>query len=60
MASQKPSDTGLQRIIQEVDGLQLPESAKGYFTEVSESVFVMSPEANTLQLLNHIDARDQQ
>jgi flagellar biogenesis protein FliO len=60
MASKGSADTGLQRIIQEVDDLQLPESAKGYFTEVSKSVFVMSQEADTLQLLKHIDARDQQ
>jgi hypothetical protein len=38
MASKKSSDSGLQRIIKEVDDLQLPESAKGYFTEVSHSV----------------------
>jgi hypothetical protein len=56
----RSSDTGLQRIIQEVDDLQLPESAKGYFTEVSQSVFVMTPESDVLQLLKHIDARDQQ
>jgi hypothetical protein len=56
----RSSDTGLQRIIQEVDDLQLPESAKGYFTEVSKSVFVMPPMSDFLQLLKHIDARDQQ
>jgi hypothetical protein len=56
----RSSDTGLQRIIQEVDDLQLPESAKGYFTEVSQFVFVMPPESDILQLLKHIDARDQQ
>jgi hypothetical protein len=56
----RSSDTGLQRIIQEVDDLQLPESTKGYFTEVSQSVFVMTPESDVLQLLKHIDARDQQ
>jgi hypothetical protein len=38
MASKKSSDTGLQRSIKEVDDLQLPESAKRDFTEVSWSV----------------------
>jgi hypothetical protein len=60
MASKGSADTGLQRIIQEVNDLQLPDSAKGYFTEVSKSVVVMPPMSDLLQLLKHIDARDQQ
>ena len=60
MASKNSPDVGMQRIIQEVDDLQLPEAAKGYFTEVSKSVLAVRSEANQVQLLKHIEARDQE
>jgi len=34
MTSNRQYDANLQKIIQEVDDLQLPESARAYFTEV--------------------------
>lgn len=43
MASRDSSNTSMQQIIKEVDDLQLPEAAKGYFTEVSVSHLIMSP-----------------
>ena len=60
MASKNPSDTNLQKIIQEVDDLQLPESARGYFTEVSATMLTMSSGADFVQLLKHIDTRDRE
>jgi len=46
MASKNPSDTNLQKIIQEVDDLQLPESARAYFTEVSEVGLTLSSQTD--------------
>lgn len=60
MASKNPSDTNLQKIIQEVDDLQLPESARAYFTEVSRISSTIPFIADFVQLLKHIDTRDRE
>ena len=60
MGSKNLSGANLEKIIQEVEDLQLPASARGNFTKVSTAVGTMSSEADFVQLLKHIDTRDQE